>query len=196
MFIRIKSSPNSPKKSVQIVKSIRSGNQVSQKIVRHIGTAFSDDEIAKLKELAEYIKTKIETETQPNLFQPEEIAKMAIEARKNQTQEKLNVNLKNLREEERIILGIHEVYGKIYNELGFSSIIKNPKRNVGASKNLFNIVMARIANPASKRKSVIELERNFGIKLSLESVYKMMDKLDSERVNIYKIFLFKQQRKY
>ena len=38
--------------------------------------------------------------------------------------------------------------------------------------------MARIANPESKRASVISLETDFGINLNLQSVYRMMDKLD------------------
>ncbi len=183
MFIRIKTSPNSPKKAVQIVKSVRNGKSVSQKIVRHVGTALDDGELNRLKDLAEYIKANLEIETNPNLFAPETIAEMAIEARKTKEEEPLNVNLKNLREESRVVVGIHEIYGEIYRELGFDSVIKNPKRNVAANKNLFNIVMARIANPASKRASVIELEKDFGVKLSLEGVYKTMDKLDKDAID-------------
>lgn len=184
MFVRVKTSPNSPKKSVQIVLSIRKGKTVSQKIVRHVGTALDDDELVKLKELAEYIKAKLESSSNPTLFTPETVAEMAIEARKDKEkqEEELRVNLKNLREESRIVLGIHEVYGAIYKDLGFDKVIKNPQRNVATNKNLFNIVMARIANPSSKRASVIQLEKDFGIKLSLEGVYKMMDKLDEEAI--------------
>ncbi len=184
MFVRIKTSPNSPKKSVQIVKSVRSGKTVSQKIVRHVGTALDEEELIKLKELAEFYKAKLEAESNPTLFSPETIAEMAIEARKVKEEEKssLKVNLKNLREEARVIVGIHEVYGSIYKDLGFDKVIKNPQRNVAANKNLFNIVMARIANPSSKRASVMELEKDFGVKISLEGVYKMMDKLDDKAI--------------
>ncbi len=183
MFIRTKTSPNSPKKSVQIVESIRNGANVRQKIVRHIGTALSDDELQKLKELAEYVKAKLETESQPNLFAPEEIAQMVIEAKKTKDDNPINVDLKKLREEQRIIIGIHEVYGQIYNELGFQYTLGSPKRKVSSSRNLFNIVMARIANPSSKRSSVRQLEKDFGQKLSLDGVYKMMDMLDEEKIN-------------
>ena len=183
MFVRIKTSPNSPKKSVQIVKSIRNGKSVSQKIVRHVGTALDEEELIKLKELAEFYKAKLEAESNPTLFSPETIAEMAIEARKIKEEKKsLRVNLKNLREEARVIVGIHEVYGSIYKDLGFDKVIKNPQRNVATNKNLFNIVMARIANPVSKRASVNELEKDFGVKLSLEGVYKMMDKLDNKAI--------------
>jgi len=182
MFVRVKTSPNSPKKSVQIVQSVRNGKKVSQKIVRHVGTALDDFELEKLKELAEFYKANLEAEANPTLFSPETIAEMAINARKSKEvdDKPLNVNLKNLREEARVVTGIHEVYGQIYKDLGFDKVIKKPQRNVAANKNLFNIVMARIANPTSKRSSVMALEKDFGVKLSLEGVYKMMDKLDDE----------------
>ena len=38
-FYVCKSSPNSPRKSVQIVHSYREGNKVRQKIIKHIGVA-------------------------------------------------------------------------------------------------------------------------------------------------------------
>jgi hypothetical protein len=41
MFVRIKTTPNSPKKALQIVESYREGNKVKQKIVRHVGTALT-----------------------------------------------------------------------------------------------------------------------------------------------------------
>ena len=186
MFIRIKTSPNSPKKAVQIVQSVRNGKKVSQKIVRHIGCAFDDVELKKMRELAEYIKVKIETEVQPTLHQPEELAQMAIKRRKDKELAKdnkpININLKQLREEQRVICGVHEIYGKIYKELGFDYSLGHPQRKVAANKNLFNMVMARIANPASKRASVLNLERDFGITLSLDGIYKMMDQITEQQI--------------
>lgn len=38
--------------------------------------------------------------------------------------------------------------------------------------------MARIANPSSKRASVMQLEKDFGVSISLQSVYRMMDLLN------------------
>ena len=63
MFVRIKSTPNSPRKSVQIVESFRDGHKVRQKILRHVGIAMDDDELIKLKELGEYIKSKLGVRT-------------------------------------------------------------------------------------------------------------------------------------
>ena len=43
--------------------------------------------------------------------------------------------------------------------------------------------MARIANPKSKRGSVQHLEQDFGVSLSLEKVYRMMDQLDDNTIS-------------
>lgn len=178
MFVRIKTTPNSPRKSVQIVESVRDGTKIKQRIVRYVGIAMDDHELKKMVELAEHIKSKIEHEHVPTLFGPEEMAEQAIKAKNLQkpTEENLNVNLKNLEEEQRSVVGIHEIYGKIYDELGFESVLKKSSK----SEILKHIVMARIANPSSKRASVMKLEEDFGISINLQAVYRMMDLLDSQ----------------
>ena len=46
--------------------------------------------------------------------------------------------------------------------------------------------MARIANPASKRKSLMDLERDFGIKLDLNAVYRTLDYVDAQSQELIK----------
>lgn len=180
MFVRVKSSPNSPKRAVQIVESIREGSRVRQRIVRHVGTALDEDELKRLRELAEYIKAKLEEESQPGLFPPEQLAQMAIEARGREasTKEALPLDLRRLRERQRIVVGIHEVYGRIYRSLGFDRALVGQWRRPGAAKILFQLVMARIANPASKRRTVADLAASFGVELSLPAVYRALDAID------------------
>ena len=48
MFIRVKSSKNSPRKTVQIVENIRKGDTVTQKTVRYIGVANDEEEVVLL----------------------------------------------------------------------------------------------------------------------------------------------------
>ena len=170
MFVRVKSTPNSPRKSVQIVESLRDGDKVKQRIVRYVGVAMDDQELEKLKDLAELIKAKIQTERHPYFLSPETLAEMSIAARKKKDQKNLVVNLKNLQEEQRSIVGIHEVYGVVYREVGFGSIFSGVRKQKIAEI-LRHIVMARIANPVSKRASVISLEQDFGISLNLDQVY-------------------------
>ena len=184
MFIRLTKSPNTQKTAVQIVKSIRVDGKVKQKIIRHVGSAIEKDEIEKLKHLGEYIILKIDAveSKQLSLFSPEEILKCIIESRLKNKEKNISVNINNLREEQRVVVGIHEVYGKIFQEKGFDKAFINPARNLASTEKLFNIVMARIANPDSKRGSLINLEQNFGITLNLDGVYKMMNKIDDKVV--------------
>lgn len=189
MFVRVKSTPNSPRKSVQIVASVRKGDKVSQKIIRYVGIAMDDYELEKLKQLAEVIKVKLEADDQQLLLSPEELVK----TKKKQKQEKqiitdddYKVNIKDLEEEQRVTNGIHDVYGKLFDDLNCHSIIENPEKNKVSVKIFKEIVLARIANPISKRATVDKLEKNYGITLNLDQVYKMMDKLDDnaiERLN-------------
>ena len=76
MFVRIKTTPNSPRRSVQLVAAVRDGGKVRQRIVRHIGVAMDEDE--RLRQLCEYVKAKLEDERQPLLFAPEKIAAPVI----------------------------------------------------------------------------------------------------------------------
>ncbi len=204
MFIRVKTTPNSPRKSVQIVESRRVEGKVKQKIVKHIGVALDDEQLEELKSLAASIKIKLELDTQLPLYTPDEIAKLEKYNKKpsknnnkdkpsftganNQTdtviphREDYDVNLLDILEEDRVIKGIHDIYGKLYDELGFSKILANPARNVASNRALKEIVLARVANPDSKRGSVISLEENFGVSLDLKAVYRMMDKIDDKEI--------------
>lgn len=69
-----------------------------------------------------------------------------------------------------MVVGIHEIYGKMFDEPGFDRVVGDPARRVQATKTIKHLVMARIANPTSKRKSVIDLERDFRVKLDLNAV--------------------------
>ena len=184
MYVCVKSSPNSPRKTVQIVESSRMNGKPRQKLIRYIGVAKDEETLKELKRVAEFLKADIEQRksNQLNFFKPEQLAEMAIESKqaaKTARQKKaLKVNLKNMREEQRCIVGIHEVYGRIYSELGFDRILRRP----AAGNILKQIVLARIASPASKRASTAFLQRDYGIRLPLEKVYRMMDRINEEAI--------------
>lgn len=195
MFVRVKSSKNSPKKSIQIVQAYRNDqNQVRQRIIRHVGTAHSEEEIEQMKKLAHHIKTTLENEVQPSLFDVDTINSMIVSARATDPSESLLVDLKQLREQARVITGIHEVFGYVYKVLGFDHLFGLPARKVALTKTLQNIVMARIANPDSKMGSLRTLERDFGVTLNLDKVYRMMDKIDQDKVDWIKQKAFDQAK--
>jgi hypothetical protein len=188
MFVRVKSTPNSPRQAVQIVQSVREGDKVRQKILRHVGVAMNDAELVKLKEVAEFVKSQLQEEHQASLFSPEDATQQAIEAKTTTKargaadRQALTVDLRRLKETQRAVVGIHEVFGSIYRQLGFDTLWGTSKRYHKRRKLLEHIVMARIAQPASKRASVELLERDFGIRLNLSSIYKMMDAMDEPTI--------------
>ena len=183
MFIRVNTTPNSPRKSVQIVESFREGKKVKKRILRHVGIATNDREEAMLRRLAEQAKAEMLHKRQPGLFTPEQLADIAIDAARRKSDKPLPIaDLRDLREEQRIIVGIPEVYGRIYRSLRLDTVLPAGRQRM-SNRVLFHMVMARIANPDSKRASVRRLERDFGIQISLEKVYRMMDRLTDEAID-------------
>ena len=200
MFIRVKTTPNSPRKSVQIVESFRVDNKVKQKIVKHIGVALDDYELNELKLLASAIKTKLELENTLPLYTPEEIEKQIEKSKENikrdiYSHDDYVVNIKDLVEEDRVITGIHDIYGKMFDELDLKNIFVNPARNKSSVEYFRNIVLARIAKPDSKSRSVHMLEENFGVSLDLDSVYKMMDKIDDKSIEKLNSIAYSETKK-
>lgn len=189
MFIRVKTTPNSPRQSIQIVESYRaSDGKVKQRIVRHVGVAHSEDELKRLRDLAEYIKSNIENERQPTLFAPEQMAKMTLQGRAKQAESKedkpLPINdLRNLQEEQRVTLGIHDIYGEVFDQLGFNSFLGRSSSAQKTHEILRDLVLARIAEPKSKRGSVKMLADHFGVEIPLEKAYRALDKLDEAAVD-------------
>ena len=175
MFVRVKSTKNSPRKSVQIVHSRRlSPQKVSQIILRHVGVANNDEELQELINLGNSIIVQMEKENQFELpfLDADSISPIPSQKKKNKPLPPHEVKLSNLVHEQRVILGIHDIYGKLFDELGFSSLLDKNDNQI-----LKNTVLARIANPQSKLATCDFLERDFGLKLSVDSIYRMMDKL-------------------
>lgn len=124
MFIRVKSTPNSPRKSIQIVESTRIGDKVKQKIIRYVGIAMNENEEKKLRDLALEIIAHLEQEkakqaTQLSLLDPpseneikQYIAKKAGRRKRKSLDQILPINqvtLDDIIEKARIIEGVHEV---------------------------------------------------------------------------------------
>jgi transposase len=192
MFVRLKTYPNNHY-AVQIVESYRDGQQVRQRIVRHVGRAQTEMELTKLKELAEYIIVEMNSAKDPTLFPATELAQMVIDSRHRAEADStpLNVNLKKLREEHRIITGIHDIYGKLFDQAGYQNLLKNCPISRQVLK---DITLARIARPSSKMASVDFLEKDFGITHSLDAVYRMMDHLDENKIEKIKSLTFENTR--
>ncbi|MFP4458754.1 MAG: IS1634 family transposase, partial [Candidatus Zixiibacteriota bacterium] len=174
MFIR-KKKRKTGKTSVQICESYRRGDKVNQRIVRHVGQGVGEKEIEVLVNLANTIIAEIKEERKPSLplFKPEEL--LDRENRKSEIED--DVLLKNLKEEQRIIDGIGDVFGKLYSDLGFESVIDGTRKDTEWNSILKACTLSRLANPSSKRRTASLLERDFAIRIPLEKIYRMMDHL-------------------
>ncbi len=192
MFIRVTGTPNSPRRAVKVVESIREGFRVKQVIVQHIGIASDESEIDKLKQLGlEFIaheQLRREKATGQRSLFAEETPEDRLEAIQHQTIKKRGrkpltkledltdndtVIIKNLVEEQRIIDGLHEIGGHVFSQLGYDAILQGKKN----SELLRDIVLMRIANPGSKFKAQRLLANRFARTHDMDAIYRMMDTL-------------------
>lgn len=162
---------------MQIVEGRRLGKQVVQNVIRHVGQAETALQLSELTNLARSLILELtQNRSQPYLpgIDPEQVdtTDKALKLESEKTKD-FEVDVRNLREEQRVITGIHEVFGKLYETLGYQQILPE------ADKVLRSCVLARVANPSSKLRTAAFLEEDYGIKLPVDRIYRMMDKLAS-----------------
>lgn len=182
MFIRVKPTAKPNKKKVQICESIRQGTKVKQVIVRHVGMAHDEKELEDLKRLAKVLISQILEEREgPYLFPVEDLeAEGTVEPltpppcqkKTKDKHESLVVDLDDLSEQKRIVEGFHDIFGSLFNSLGFNKVLNKRKSDV-----LRELLLARIAKPVSKRASQEVLTADFGVDIHLDRIYRMMDSL-------------------
>ncbi len=159
-------------------------DKVSQKIIRHVGQAVTDMEVEELKKLAQKIIVEMKNQRNPVLpiFAPEDIygdnsLAKAIDDK---------VDMSALREEQRIIEGIGDVFGKLYEDISLIKALGDTKKDSPWNEILKACVLARIANPISKYRTASMLEQDYGIRIALEKIYRMMDRLVEHESGISK----------
>lgn len=148
MFIRKK--PNkSGSTSVQIISKSKGKYQV----VKTIGSSKSEQEIEKFYFLAKQELERISI--QPKLFvsESDSIVDQVFDALQN-------ASIKTV--------GPEIIFGKIYDYIGFDSIDEKLFRH---------LVIARLAFPLSKLKTIEYLYRFQGVMMDIDAVYRFLDKL-------------------
>lgn len=195
MYIRVTSTPKSPRKSVKVVESIREGFKVKQVMIHHVGIAADEKEIEKLKQLGlafianEQLKRE-KASNQSSLFDSESAAQRLKDIEKSTPKPSLKqgrkpnltirdvtqqdlISLADLVEEKRVVEGIHEVAGHVYEQMGYDQLLPREKdRDL-----LKDLVLMRLANPGSKLKAQQILQDRFAKAHDLNAIYRLMDKL-------------------
>ena len=185
MYIRRKKTPNSPRQSIQIVEGYRDekGN-VKQRIVRHLGVFVDEVEEAKLVSLAEDLILKIRAEREALSPQTSLFNIDLTPPKKGRPPRKSiadiipvsDVKLQDIVEDHRIVEGVHEIGGLVYDQMNFDKIL--PKKR--DAQILKDMTLARMVAPNSKRGLVHYLQEQFDIEHDLDAIYRMMDKLHEE----------------
>ena len=178
MYIRIKRTPRSQSISVQLVESFRLDGKIKQRVIRHVGTVQTEEKVEELKQLAEALKIELMHEKLSQKTSNVIGYSGKFLGKTKEVSDKLFIHAASLEESQRYILGIHDIYGYIYDHLGFANPFYHPKRREFSAKILREIVLARIAYPTSKRSSIELLKERFGININLDNVYQMMNKID------------------
>ena len=151
MFIRKKLNPTGST-SVQVIQKVNGRN----KILKILGSATTQHEIETLINLARQEIDRLSA--QPKLFVSQ--SDMVIE------QAFATLNNASIR-----TLGPEIIFGRIYDYIGFGAI----------GEDLFrHLVIARLAFPLSKLKTIEYLYRYQGTSLDIDAVYRFLDKLNDK----------------
>lgn len=181
MFVREVLKPNGAV-SIRIVESVRRGNKIVQKTVRTLGQHKDAKQIEIIKRAAEQLIIEIQNNQNPvlDIFDPADFysAKRRQKQLKQATENppaQVSMDYERLTEECRYNDGIYDVFGSLYEQLRFDEIICDTKQDDKWNETLEACVLARVAQPSSKKKTVQILEEQFDIKVDLDHVYRMMD---------------------
>ena len=151
MFIRKK-----PNKSGSISVQIISKSNGKYQVVRTIGTSKSEQEIEKLYFYGRQELERISNQSKLFVSENDTIIEHVFDTLQN-------ASIKTV--------GPEIIFGKIYDYIGFNSI----------NENLFrHLVIARLAFPLSKLKTIEYLYRFQGVMMDIDSVYRFLDKLNNK----------------
>ena len=195
MFVRVKTSPNSPRRSVQVVESLRSGGKVSQRIVRHVGIALDDAEEAKMRVLGqEFIeRTTAQALNQDALFAVDGagLRRPGRPARQSMASVAAasSVALSDVVEVARRVEGPHEVLGHLFDYLRFDRVLGDKPGSGRGAVMLRDLVIARSMVPGSKRECARALGADYGKAYTTDSLYRLMDSV-YERLDDLKRIVF------
>jgi hypothetical protein len=193
VFVRVKTTPNSPRRSVQVVESSRDGDRVKQRIVRHMGIALDAHEETKLRAMAEEFISRSLTEqlNAQALFESPPVTVPSSRRTGRPPRQTLasvappeQVRLADVAEVARRVEGPHEVLGSLFDYLHFDQIL--PAHSAAMLRDL---VIARVMAPDSKRASAAELEEHYGHSYPLDRLYRLMDSLHKRLDRLKQIVL-------
>lgn len=165
MFIRIRKNRGTFKRSVVICHNIRVGNKIRQVIVKTMGHSLDP---MVLEGWLEEAKAWISARGQSWLIE-------SLPMKKEEVRMKRQVSLFNLKERARVNVGIEDIFGQLYDALGFQDLL-SPSHQ----KTLRQVLFSRLLEPGSKRRLSEVSEKKLDEELPVDRIYRMMDALLNE----------------
>jgi hypothetical protein len=194
MYIRTKSSKNSPRKTVQIVESfLNEKGQPRQRIVQHMGVAFDEEQLRRLCSTAESLIPELQRRAQEEkLFKNGQLPLFvhSPETYEREINDDQTARIKKLLKQEDVLEGPFEVWGEVFDKLGIDDFLGLSDRGRGSTHALRLCLFAKLNDGGSKRRSAWWLTRELGLKLSEARFYRMMDKL-AEKISKVKELAFR-----
>lgn len=151
MFVRKKKN-----KSGSISVQIISKSKGQYKLYKTIGSSFSNEEIEKYYNKAKHEITNIGNQLSFYVDENDVLIESFID------------NISNSQIE---VVGPELVFGRIFDYIGYEVIEESLFRH---------LVIARLAYPGSKLKTVEYIQRYQNIEISIDSIYRFLDTLESE----------------
>lgn len=164
--------------SIRIVENVRVGEKIKQRSVCCVGHFHKDqiEEIEARTRVAEAMIIKIQNDIRPSLPGLEEATYSPV--KKNaKPDDNETINMNSLQELSRINSGIVDIFGEAYNQLNFSNLLETGYKQDEANELLKDLVLSRVEDPQSKKKSVENLELDHAKKVDLDKIYRLMDKV-------------------
>lgn len=191
MFVRAVKKNNNHL-SIRIVKNIRHGKKVKQKTICCIGHTHKNniEKIQLFTKIGKELIAKWAKDIQmvfPDIKQ--QLSSSCVSVQEKKKKPALPDDLvyaKSLKEEARISKGIEDIFGKVYEDLPIEECFPSGYKRKEVSCLLKEMVLSRLQNPVSKRKSVAEIKNKKHKALDLDRVYRMMDKLYEHREKVKK----------
>jgi len=151
MFLR-KLKNRSGSISVQII----SKSDRKYKVIKTIGCGRTEQEVQKLEYIGKQELERLSGQTKLFVSETDTIIDSIFDALSNS----------NIR-----VVGPELIFGKIYDKIGFNAIDEELFRH---------LVISRLAFPLSKLKTIEYIYRYQGIRLNKDTVYRFLDKLNSQ----------------
>ena len=158
MFIRRKTNKNGSISILLLTGERKPGRKYSiSRMIKNFGTSRDEEELKKLTQKAEEYKQHL------MLVSPK-AATLKI------------TSPRDIKSCHSFIVGFTDVYGKFFDKIFSKLNLKSHEL-----KKLHDLIVMRIANPASKRKTAM-ISGDYGIECNVDSIYKLMDQLTEDTI--------------